>query len=282
MSLVASKCISAAVLLGSLFAAGCSGQGSAEEAPSSAAPVSADPGPGSLVARHGLVLFGKEALHLSHIPTFDQPHNIQVVVDAKVVSGIPVASQVFTDRLYTVKPLPFSLYDLAHGTLSRIKGVVYSGSFELADGRPMYNVELEVTRVIFQSGLDPATATRPTLDYLALGTPADPYLVHVIDSPTSFDSVTRITLPENSVLDAAALDRGTFVTVKDGVNAVGSRLAAGAEVEAVVDPGARDRRTLPSCGEDAGAPTASSSVTVGGELYCSLGNDFYDFCPPAH
>lgn len=289
--------------------AGCSGH-SHSATQETSGEVSSTPtvgSPGSHVATHGMVLFGKERVYLSHIPLFNQPHNLQVVVEVKV-SGVP-ETQNFADKLYTMAPTPFSLFDLANGTLPAIVGTVFDGNFE-AGGRPIFrNVRFEVQRVIFQQGLLPTAQRSPTLDYIAVGTPSDPYLVHVIDERASFDSIVGVRFGELG-LSESALEAGTFVTIAGGVNNVRTRLGRGNVAELVLAPTVEkvvreqglEETEQGELGEEQGEakaeeptgeqgpstkeptepkePAANVSLQVRGEYSCLAGPDFFRACAP--
>lgn len=262
----------------------------------SEANLGADGQPGSHVGVHGMTLFGgAEKLYLSHIPLYSQPHNKQVLVEVSIASGVPAdALATFNTNNFTVRPSAFSLYDLGAGTLQTIKGTIYFGNFE-SGGRPVYsNVTFTVKKSVLNRAMGPTTAPSATLDYVAVGTPANPYLVHIIDKSPSFDQVVSVKLPPNSFLDAAALDAGAFVTVQGGTNGVRTRLAGGLTLQAELTAGAAP---APSAGTASApknnlfanppvwrgvpgpVPTVSKNLTVVKELGCLPGPDFYGACP---
>ena len=243
--------------------------------------------PGSHVGVHGMVLFGSSTgkLYLSHIPLYTAPHNLQVIVEVAITGGVPEAAQAFGTKSYSVRPSAFSLHDLAAGTLRNITGTVYFGNFE-SGGRPIHNgVKFEIKRVVYQRALLPATPASATLDYIAVGTPTEPFLVHVIDAPPSFDQVVAVKLGAGSALDAAALEKGTLVKVPGAENSVEARLSPSDLVSAidvaipVVDAAAPPAQNQGPASPDAGAPAAALQVVH--ELSCLPGTDFYGSCPAA-
>ncbi|MBX3225678.1 MAG: hypothetical protein KIT84_31130 [Labilithrix sp.] len=263
--------------------------------------VGADGQPGSHVGVHGMTLFGNsEKLYLEHIPLYSAPHNKQVLVEVAIVSGVPAeALNTFSTNNFTLRPSAFSLYDLGAGTLQTVRGTIYFGNFE-SGGRPVYsNVTFSVKRSILNRPMGPTTPASPTLDYVAVGTPSSAYLVHVIDKSPSFDHVVSVKLPENSFLDATALENGTAVTIQGGTNTIRTRLAAGLtlQAEAIVTATptpANANANAPSTNlEDAppgtlglpeGEPSIpavppSKAITVVKELGCLPGPEFYGNCP---
>ncbi len=251
-----------------------SGPSSSTESAALAEPSSSsDFGRGSHVGVHGMVLFGSDRLYLSHIPLYTAPHNIQVVVEVKIASGVPADQQQFGTRNVTVKPSAFSLHDLAHGVLTNVTGTIYFGNFE-SGGTPAFrNVKFEVTRVIFERAMSTSTPANPSLDYIAIGTPAQPYLVHVIDAPPSFDHIVAVRLPKASFLDAASLEAGTVVRIDGQANSVTKRLKPQAIVSGV---------KLEADGTPADVDVnVSSSIEIVSESSCLPGREFYGACPAA-
>ncbi len=235
--------------------------------------------PGSHVGVHGMVLFGTEKIYASHIPTFGAPHNFQGVVEIGIDSGVPTASQSFSDDLYTIRPSSMSLYDLLHGTLTSFTGTIYRGNFE-SGGRPLFrNVRFAVRRVVLERALSPSTPPAAEPQYLAIGTSTDAYLVHLLDAPTTFDYVVGI--ESGSGLTNAQLESGVVMAV-DGDNTVTSRLRRG-DV-AIAHPEGGGDESSPDAGEagdagttDGGLP-ATLELRVRREYSCLTGPDFFEAC----
>jgi hypothetical protein len=246
----------------SLAAVGCStaagGLGTAEPAHSGT--------PGSHVGVHGMVLFGHDKIYVSHIPTFGAPHNFQGVLEVAIESGVPSTSQSFSDELYTIRPSSMSLYDLLHGTLKSFTGTIFKGNFE-AGGRPVFrNVKFAVKRLLLERPLSPSTPASADLRYLAVGTAADPYLVHLLDAPSTFDQIVGV--GPIAGLDDAALESGVTLVV-DGDNTVAGRLQSTASAHLVA------QRTT-----DAGDGGAASELELKfrQEYSCLTGPEFFEAC----
>lgn len=228
---------------------------------------------GTHVGVHGMVLFGSasERMYLSHIPLYENPHNMQVIVEVKVDSGVPADKQNFSASQFTFNPRQaFSLGDLAAGTLTSVMGTVFTGDFE-AGGTPAFrNVKFSVQRVIFERDMTTSMPVNPALDYIAVGTPNQPYFVHLIDAPPSFDQIVAVKLPANTFLDAAALQAGTQVRIKNGQNSVTKRLKPQSVVGA---------SRVSSTGDATGGQV--DAVQVLGESSCMPGDQFFGACPAA-
>jgi hypothetical protein len=231
---------------------------------------SIQPRAGGHVGAHGMVLFGSEKLYLSHIPLYDSPHNIQVVVEVKVASGVPDGQAQFGTKQFTLKPRSsWSLDDLASGALTSLSGTIYMGDFE-AGGTPAFrNVTFDVKRVVLQRALSHSTPASPSLDYIAVGTPTQPFLVHVIDAAPSFDQIVAVKLPQDSGVTAANLESGTPVRIEGRPNEITKRLKPQAVVNGI--------RPVPA----GDPPAASLHIEVLGENSCLPGPDFFGDCPAA-
>ena len=94
---------------------------------------------------HGMLLFGEDALYLSHLPMFQSPHNFQVILEAGFDDA---AAQVLRadretsgqDLYYTFEPAKFHITELDPGgdgpARSSIEGTIYRGHFERG-GQPI-------------------------------------------------------------------------------------------------------------------------------------------------
>jgi hypothetical protein len=224
---------------------------------------------GTHMGVHGMVLFGTgtEKMYLSHIPLYQSPHNMQVIVEVKVDSGIPADQQLFGTKQFTFNPrAAFSLGDLALGTLTSVNGTVFMGDFENGGTPAFRNVKFVVQRVVFQRDMSPSMPANASLDYIAVGTPAQPYLVHLIDAPPSFDQIVGVKLPADTWLDAASLQAGTQVRIAGGTNSITKRLKPQSTVNAA--------QITTSAGGG-----KVSSVQVLSESSCMPGDQFFGDCP---
>lgn len=179
--------------------------------------------PGAMMGTHGMTLFGgPERLYVSHIPLYEAPHAKQLVLEVKIASGVPADGLAqFQANNFTVEPERMSLADLATGRLTHFKGTIYFGNFE-GGGKPLYpNVQFDVKRVVWEHALSPTMRRSPSLQYLALGTEDDGYLIHVVDAPPSFDNVLAVRgiYREGGIITIGANDikqrfeAGQFITV---------------------------------------------------------------------
>ncbi len=201
------------------------------------------------VGVHGMVLFGgKTRAWLSHIPMFQSPHDVQMIVEIELPAFGANMPPSFSDRLYTFVPERMSLDALRTGALASLRGTIYLGSFE-EGGRPIArNVVVKVTRIVHQHVLS-ASAPAAT-KHLLVGTPAEAFDVRVIGGahPAADEGGA------SSRSDQGAVDR--IAAVKLGARRpTDAALASGAMVE-----------------------LADVDITSTHELSCLTGPDFVAAC----
>jgi hypothetical protein len=207
-----------------LLASGCAtnsthtaSSGLAREALNSAG--SPSDGGGTRVGSHGMVVVGTPSrLLLSHIPMFHQPHDVQLILQARIEqsSALPTT---FIDKLYTFVPDPLSLDDLRTGKLTTMKGTVYAGNFENG-GTPLARVCVFVTGILHQHVLE-ANDKVPQPTYFAQGTLNEAVVIHRIAGAPGYDQVLVATL---TGVSEAALAEGVVLYATTTVDALNTRL----------------------------------------------------------
>jgi len=154
---------------------------------------SAQSGANGRIGTHGMIAFGTAAddAYLSHIPMFQAPHDVQLVVHGSLVgAGLP---RTLGDRLYTFVPKPISLDALRLGSLRELVGTLYLGNFE-DGGRPVAtNVRFSVREIVHQHVLDARADETADDDVIEAGD----FRVHLIGGAPSFD---RIATKQGKVL----------------------------------------------------------------------------------
>lgn len=151
-------------------------------------------------AVHGMLVFGTNAVFLSHLPMFHSPHDYQVLLVARLPE--PAAVSLAADRrasdepVYTLVPRSFSLPLLSTGTLRAFTADIYRGHFERGGTRILRNVAVRVESVLIFQKLDPgAPVTKGYFGWLVRdphpSTPAQ-YVLHKIGHRGSFDQVVEL------------------------------------------------------------------------------------------
>jgi hypothetical protein len=169
---------------------------------------------------HGMLLFGEEALYLSHLPMFERPHNFQVLLEVGFDDAVLEALR--ADRgaggeLHTFEPekFPISELDDRSGAPARtsIAGTVFHGHFERG-GKPIIcRVTAQVRNVVYFSELD-IQAAHPDRDlhYLCFGRAGQLYLAHQITARPDFDQVLTVRLVPGTVTDPSGRPENAEVT----------------------------------------------------------------------
>ncbi|HVH47752.1 MAG TPA: hypothetical protein VM925_35695 [Labilithrix sp.] len=182
------------------------------------------------VGSHGMVLAGTPAeAFLSHIPMFQTPHDVQLVIagklDADAGADLPGT---FSGELFTFLPDRISLDALRTGSLRELRGTIFLGNFE-SGGRPVASrVRFTVTRVVHEHVLDPA-AKQAKLTYLVFGSRARSFAVHRIAGRPGFDEVLSVELGGDVPTDdelAAGVEAQVPASDDDAANRLGRATSA--------------------------------------------------------
>jgi len=170
---------------------------------------------------HGMLLFGEEALYLSHLPMFDKPHNFQVLLEVGFDDAVLAAIRADREaggELYTFEPekFPISELDDTNGAPARtsIAGTVFHGHFERG-GKPIIShVTAQVRNVVYFNELDIQAAHDPgrDLNYLCFGRAGQLHLAHQITARPDFDQVLTVRLVPGTVTDPAGRPANAEVT----------------------------------------------------------------------
>jgi hypothetical protein len=151
------------------------------------------------VAQHSMVLFGDKTLYLSHMPDFEAPHNLQIVVEISLSKNgeDKYREDRKTGRVtYSVEPQPVALSALKPGL--SFTGDVHRGNFEVKRDLLVPKVTLTVKSLVLLRTVDPATAPDPSAGrrYLCFGKPGDLFAIHEVDGPPTFDHIVAITMDD--------------------------------------------------------------------------------------
>jgi hypothetical protein len=213
-----------------------------------AAPASAQPGAHAhgdeTMGVHGMLMFGSDAVFLSHLPLYRAPHDWQMILQARLVGedgADPMAAYVADrrtsgERVYTLEPQAFAHAVLAESAASpvRFRGTVFRGHFERGGTPILRDVLVEVTRVVVRRRLDAAEADAGEGRFLLFGTNGEAFLAHQVAGAPDFDQVVSIDVPTVN-FDPESLARGIPVTIPRHPG--DAPLAEGAEVRLRTEDG---------------------------------------------
>ncbi|WP_164205420.1 hypothetical protein [[Micrococcus luteus] ATCC 49442] len=179
-------------------------------------------GHGGTMGVHGMLLFGDDAIFMSHLPMFESPHNFQVILE--VVLDDAASQLLSADRetngnsLYTFEPEEFHITELDPSgdgqARSSIAGTIYRGHFERGGHPIARGVDAAVRTVVYFKELDVAAAHSATqeLTYLCFGRAQQIHLAHRITASPDFDQVLTARLVPGTVTDQAGRPVGEDIT----------------------------------------------------------------------
>ena len=189
---------------------------------------------------HNMLIVGREAVFLSHLPMFTapdfvSPHRYQVILEAAFTKPGADPQAVYADdrrrnpatKIYTLNPDDFVLPQLhadgGQAPVTSFGGRIFRGHFEkpgrkvIADG-----VTAGVKRVVHFREFDPAAASPAKLEYILFGRGRELFLAHFIAKPPDFDQVLSVTAAGRAFTDEE-LGKGLRVTF-ERPNTIAQRL----------------------------------------------------------
>jgi hypothetical protein len=207
---------------------------------------------------HGMVLFGRTAHYLEHIPMFTRPHNEQSVLRVTIRDAQNrLVDRDFSDQAYSIQPTgQFSLDDVALRTKGGFVGDIFRGNFEAGGAVIVRGAKITVEEVLVARnlpGTEPIAAGQQ--EYFLIGEPDDAYLTNFIRSERGFQQILRVDNVDGITPSPSRVRRV--------VAASPERLRPG-DVSA----------SMPK----AGAAGTRVQLAIGAELWCLSAPDFVEPC----
>ena len=190
---------------------------------------------------HNMLIVGREAVFLSHLPMFTapdfiSPHRYQVILEAAFTkSGADPQAAYADDRrrhpatkIYTLNPDDFVLQNLSapdgQTPVGSFRAKIFRGHLEKPGNKVIASgVTVDVKRVVHFREFDPKAASPARLEYILFGKGRELFLAHFITRPPDFDQVLSVTAVGHSFTDEE-LGRGMRVTFQRP-NTIAQRLA---------------------------------------------------------
>lgn len=223
---------------------------------------------------HHMVVFGHDAVFMSHLAMFSVPeHAFQVILETQMSGADDPMAVYRQDRakhpevlFYTFEPDPFVLSDLlptatgAPPTATTFTGNLWRNHLEQPQTHPTQiasAVTVTVTNIICGRPLHASTPRPAHLQYVLFGRGDDVFLAHMISRPPDFDQLMPVSV--SPTLSDDDLSRGHTVTVGAAPDTEGGRLQpSGQPVTATADTG---------------TPAISLQLTAGAALYFNDDSD---------
>jgi hypothetical protein len=198
---------------------------------------------------HNMLVVGKEAVFLSHLPMFDglneqatdytSAHRYQVILEVNFTQNGQDVSDLYTKdrqgspgtKMYTLMPEKFVLArlftpDAQNPALSSFKATVFHGHLERPNNHVIGGLQdalVTVKKVIHAQKLDPAAIKPDKLPYFLFGKGEELFLAHVITKPPDFDQIVSVKMADHPFTEEE-LNRGVSVIFPDRANAAPQRL----------------------------------------------------------
>ncbi|MES2528074.1 MAG: hypothetical protein V4598_13350 [Bdellovibrionota bacterium] len=147
---------------------------------------------GDMPSVHGMAIFGKKTIYLSHLPMFHAPHDYQAIMEAEfdpsAVTTYLGAQE--SETLFTLVPEEFSLPEMMNKPRP-FKAQIFAGHFERG-GKLITETTVKIKKVILFKKLNP-TGQRPSKStYYALGNAQEQFLIHKISARPDFDHIIQV------------------------------------------------------------------------------------------
>ncbi len=143
---------------------------------------------------HGMLIFGKTQIYVSHLPMYHRPHDYQAIL--KVSLGADQAKLVAdmndnpNEPVYTIEPERFVLPEVVEG-LKPFKATVYRGHFERG-GKPIFRATLTPEKLVLFKKLNAAEPQPKELGMLVFGEGTAYFAAHVITKKPNFDQIVEL------------------------------------------------------------------------------------------
>jgi hypothetical protein len=198
---------------------------------------------------HNMLVIGKEAAYLSHLPMFDglnkqktdytSPHRYQVILEVSFTLDGKDVTDIYTGdrkshaetKMYTLEPTSkFVLArlftpDTQKPALRSFDATVFRGHLE-RDGKPidgLKGVVVTVKKVLHAQKFEPSDEKPTKLQYFLFGKGEELFLAHSIIKPPDFDQIASVKITDNP-FTSDELRRGISVVFQDRENTATQRL----------------------------------------------------------
>lgn len=141
-------------------------------------------------AVHGMLVLGEKTIYLSHLPMFHNPHDYQVILEARLS---PAAEKAYAESrklfpeetVYTLVPERFSL-PMMMAEPRPFRAQLFRGHFERG-GMPITDsFVVDPGTVLLFRKLDPQEP-KGNRHYYLVGNPEEAFLAHAVAGKPSFD-----------------------------------------------------------------------------------------------
>ncbi len=141
---------------------------------------------------HGMAIFGKKVIYLSHLPMFHAPHDYQAVVEVHFDQSALTAylDSAESESFFTLVPEMFSLPEMMKHPRP-FKAQIFAGHFERG-GKLIANTSVTIKKVLLFRKLNPSGPRPLQSTYYALGNSSEQFMIHKISARPDFDHIVEM------------------------------------------------------------------------------------------
>ncbi len=147
---------------------------------------------GDMPSVHGMAIFGKNTIYLSHLPMFHSPHDYQAIVEAEFDKSAlnTYLASAESEVFFTLVPETFSLPEMMNKPRP-FKAQIFAGHFERG-GKLIAETTVKIKKVILFRKLNPAGQRPLQSTYYVLGNTQEQFLIHKISARPDFDHILKV------------------------------------------------------------------------------------------
>ena len=157
-------------------------------------------------ATHGMLLFGKDEIFVSHLPMFRSPHDYQVIARITLPEEI---REIYLEQrvqspdktVFTLVPEKFVLPDMIRSPRP-FRARLYVGHFERGGEAITEDFPVTLSRVLYFQKFDVDATRDDRSRYLVFGNESEVFLAHHITAKPDFDQVCAVSQPESRLVHA--------------------------------------------------------------------------------
>lgn len=173
---------------------------------------------------HGMLVFGKEKVYLSHLPMFHSPHDYQVLLEVELPIEVKTTYLIEKEQdkfqsVYTIVPESFILSEVM-GNGKSFKAVLYKGHFERGGFPITKKFKIGIKKVLYFKKFEKNALKSEMGKYIIIGNIAEQFLVHKVIAKPDFDQISKLSGLSKTIttilLDTTHLD----ITIPDNLNTI--------------------------------------------------------------
>lgn len=170
-------------------------------------------------AFHGMAIFGKGRVYISHLPMFHRPHDYQALAEVSLGQAqalyLKDAAAHPQETLYTIAPEKNFVLPQVFVAQGAFPVTLYRGHFERGGTPIAEHVIVQIKKVLYFAKFDPRAVAPKEASYLVIGAPSELFLVHQVVAAPDFDHIVSASGSAKTVslvkVRNAPLKEGDFV-----------------------------------------------------------------------